>query len=143
MQFWAGDGAPRVLRVWIAATGVAATAFCGLIAGLFTPWLLVLCGLTALLTVFLFWWFPGRYADSVHGSFDGTAVRATKGVLWRRQVFIPMNALRTFELLDTPVQRHFGCRTMLIRFAGGTAVLLLLSWRDAERLEKLLEEAEN
>lgn len=142
MLFWAGDGAPQVLRIWIALSGVAATALSGMVAGLFTPWLLLLSALVALATVVLFLWFPPRYADSVHGSFDGTAVRGTKGVLWRREVFIPMNALRTFEILDTPVQRHFGCRTLLIRFAGGSAVLPLLAKGDAERLVRLLEEAE-
>ena len=60
MQFWAGDGAPHVLRVWIALTGLAAAALTGMLAGLFTPWLLVLSGLVVLTAAFLFLWFPGR-----------------------------------------------------------------------------------
>ncbi len=140
--FRAGDGTAAVLRAWIALAGVLGAALTGLLAGLFTPWLLLLTGAAGLATVVLFLWYPPRYRDSVCGDFDGRAVRAIKGVLWKREIFVPMNALRTFETLNTPLSAHFGCCTVLLRFAGGTAVLPLLDEGDAARLTGLLEEAE-
>ena len=53
MTFQAGDGARRVLRLWIALAGVLASGFTGLLAGLLTPWLLLLTAVADILTVFL------------------------------------------------------------------------------------------
>ena len=142
MTFQAGDGARRVLRLWIALAGVLASGFTGLLAGLLTPWLLLLTAVADILTVFLFLWYPQRYANSLRSGFDGEAVRAQMGVLWRRQIFIPMQALRTFETWQTPGQRLFRCRTLILRFAGGAAILPLLSDPDAQMLTRMLEECE-
>lgn len=64
------------------------------------------------------------------------------GVLWRRQIFVPMQALRTFETWQTPIQRLFHCRTLILRFAGGAAILPLLPDPDALMLTRMLEECE-
>ncbi len=142
MTFQAGEGARRVLRLWIALAGVLASGLTGLLAGLLTPWLLLLTALVSVLTVFLFLWYPQRYAASLKGGFDGEAVRAQMGVLWRRQIFVPMQALRTFETWQTPIQRLFHCRTLILRFAGGAAILPLLPDPDALMLTRMLEECE-
>ena len=107
MTFQAGEGARRVLRLWIALAGVLASGLTGLLAGLLTPWLLLLTALVSVLTVFLFLWYPQRYAASLKGGFDGEAVRAQMGVLWRRQIFVPMQALRTFDS-DPAFRRRSG-----------------------------------
>lgn len=142
MRFCAGDGAQHVLRLWIALAGIAVTALVAVLAGLLTPWLLIACGLVGAATLFLFLWYPSRYSRSMQGHFDGGAIRAEMGVLWRRQIFIPMDALRTFEIWDTPLQRKCKCRSLILRFAGGSTILPLLSEANAYYLAKLLEEAE-
>ncbi|HBT65700.1 MAG TPA: hypothetical protein DEB10_13670, partial [Ruminococcaceae bacterium] len=111
-------------------------------AGLFRPWLLLLSLASGLLTVIAALWYPHRYADELHGSFDGKAVRATTGVFTKKRIFVPVNALRTYELCSTPLQRLFGCRTMILRFAGGAAYLHHLPKDQAEMLTAALEQCE-
>lgn len=96
MDFHAGEGARKILMLAIAAASVLLAALIGLLAGLFTPWILLALIPISAAGVFLFLWYPPRFAASMEGSFDGEAVRARMGVLWKREVFIPMNALRTF-----------------------------------------------
>lgn len=142
MRFAADAGAAKVLAAWIAGAGVLATGLAGCLAGLFTPWLLILAGAAALFTVFAALWYPPRYVASLHGQFDGDAVRAVKGVLWKREVYIPVSALRTVETGSTPLQRLFRCRTVVLRFAGGAVMLPLLPDRQAAELAGRLEQPE-
>lgn len=143
MTFQAGNGAKKVLVSWMSATGIAAAGLCGLLAGLLSDWLFIGAGAVSLLTVFGVLWYPPHYIRRMQGSFDGHAIRAVKGVFWRKELFIPMNALRTFECWSSPVQTLFGCRTLILRFAGGAALLPLLSAEQAKALTLLLEKAEN
>ena len=136
MDFHAGEGARKILMLAIAAAS-------GLLAGLFTPWILLALIPISAAGVFLFLWYPPRFAASMEGSFDGEAVRARMGVLWKREVFIPMNALRTFESWAPPLHRIWNCRTIVLRFAGGGAMLPLLSEREAGQLVQMLEDSEN
>mgnify|MGYP000870013180 CR=1 FL=1 len=142
MHFAADKGAVMVLRIWISAAGIAATSLISAFAGLFTPWLLILSALTGMATVFAAW-YPRRYVDVMHGDFDGVAVKAVTGVFQRKQLFVPMTALRTFELRSTPVQRLFGCSTVILRFAGGAAFLNLIPAKQAEELIAVLEKYED
>ncbi len=139
LTFSADKNSETVLALWIAAAGVLITGLAGCLAGLFTPWLLLLAALTGALTVFAALWYPPRYAAALHGSFDGTAVRAVKGVLWKRELYVPASALRTVESGSTPLQRRCHCRTMVLRFAGGAVLLPLLPEEETERLSKALE----
>ena len=143
MTFQSGEGARTILMLAIAAAFVLLSGLIGLLAGLFTPFLLFLLIPAAAAGVFLFLWYPPRFAASVEGSFDGEAVRARMGVLWKREVFIPMNALRTFESWAPPLHRLWHCRTLVLRFAGGSAALPLLPEEDASRLVRMLEDCEN
>lgn len=143
MEFRAGDGARRVLMALAALLTVLSAGVVGLLAGLISPWLLlglIPVGLAGLLA---FLWYPPRFAASLSGSFDGTAVRASVGVLWRKEIFVPMNALRTFECWKLPLHRFWNCRTIILRFAGGATMLPLLREEDAIRLVERLEETEN
>lgn len=142
MTFQAGEGARRVLRLWIALAGVLGAGLTGLLAGLLHAWLLLMIIPIGCVTLFLFLWYPQRYAASLKGGFDGEAVRAQMGVLWKRQIFVPMQALRTFETWQTPAQRIFRCRTLILRFAGGAAILPFLPDTDAGMLTRMLEECE-
>lgn len=143
MDFRAGEGARKILMLAIAAASVLLAALIGLLAGLFTPWILLALIPISAAGVFLFLWYPPRFAASMEGSFDGEAVRARMGVLWKREVFIPMNALRTFESWAPPLHRIWNCRTIVLRFAGGGAMLPLLSEREAGQLVQMLEDSEN
>lgn len=143
MTFRAGDGARRVLMVLIALLSVAAAGLVGLLAGLFSTWLLLGLIPVAATGLAAFLWYPPRFAAGLSGSFDGTAVRASVGVLWRKEIFVPMNALRTFECWKLPFDRFWRCRTIILRFAGGATMLPLLREEDAIRLVEQLEETEN
>lgn len=142
MQFAANKGAARVLSVWISAIGIAATSLISALAGLITPLFIPLSVISGIITVIAAVWYPTRYAELLHGSFDGSAIRATTGVFIKKQLFVPIKALRTFELCSTPVQRLFGCRTVILRFAGGAAFLPLLPADQAEKLVSELESIE-
>lgn len=139
MRLQADSGARKVLMVWISAAGMIAVALISALAGFFTSWLLILSGLIGALTVFAFLWYPPRYVSSMNGSFDGTAVRAVKGVIWKQELYVPVSALRTFEISATPVQRLFRCRSVILRFAGGAVLIPLLPKQQAEQLEKIME----
>lgn len=139
LSFSADRHGEAVLTIWIAAVGVLVTGLIGCLAGLFTPWILLLAGAAGGGTVFAALWYPPRYAAALRGSFDGTAVRAEKGVFWKREVYIPTTALRTVETGATPLQRRLHSRTVVLRFAGGAVLLSLLPEEEAERLSRALE----
>lgn len=143
MHFTVGRGAVKVLTVWICAGGITATALISALAGLITPWLLVGSSIAGTATIFAALWYPPRYADVFSGSFDGVAVRATIGVIRRQQIFVPIKALRTFELCSDPVQRIFKCRTIILRFAGGAVYLPLLPETQAFELAQNMEKYED
>lgn len=143
MDWHLGEGARTVLRLWIALAGVAGCLLLGGLAGLLTPWLLLPAGVWGGGTVFFALWYPDRYVREYRGRLDRDAVRAHTGVLWRRQWYIPLSALRTFESWETPLQRRFGCRSLLLHFSGGSILLPLLSAQDSERLTERLADAES
>lgn len=89
MEFRAGDGARRVLMALIAGLTVLAAGLVGLLAGLFTTWLLLGLLPVSAVGLFAFLWYPPRFAASLSGSFDGTAVRASVGVLCRKEILCP------------------------------------------------------
>lgn len=60
MEFQVGDGARKVLTLWIAGTGVLAAFLIGALAGLLTPWLLTGSRLVAAATVAVCFWLPIR-----------------------------------------------------------------------------------
>ena len=140
MEFQAGTGARRVLRLWMAGIGVLAASLIGLLAGLFTPWLLIGSGLVGAATVVGVLWYPPRYAGNLQGSCTSEAVRAYKGVLWKQELFIPVSSLRTVESWATPLHRVFHCRSIVLRFAGGGVILPLLPEKQAQELARALEE---
>ncbi len=140
MEFHTGDGACKVLAIWIAALGVMGATFTGALAGLFTPWLLIVSGLVVVATLFGAIWYPPQYARSLSGRCGEDEVYAEKGVFWRQEVFIPVSSLRTVESWVTPLQKLFRCRTIILRFAGGAAILPLLPDAQAQELTRRLEE---
>lgn len=143
MQFAADKGAAKVITVWISALGIAATSGISALAGLISPWLLPLAAVCGIATVAAAIWYPPRYIKLFSGSFDGNAIRATSGVIIKKELFVPVKALRTFDLCSTPVQRFFGCRTIVLRYAGGSAFLPLLPVQQAEKLVAELEKIED
>ena len=139
MQFSANEGAAKVMTVWISVGGIAATAMVSALAGLLVPALLNGVVVIGAVTVAAALWYPSRYVSRLRGSYDGQSVRATTGVFGQKQLFVPMESLRTFEVFSTPVQRLFGCRTLILRFAGGAAIIPLLPADQAEALAAALE----
>ena len=137
MGFTAGRGALFVLRtLWTALwlPSVAALCWCRPPLSWWLP--------PAVLWIAGQWWYLPRLCRSLRGSFENHAVRFCVGVWWRREVFVPLGALRNFEVWTPPLHRLFHCRTVVLRFAGGAAWLPLLDEDTARRLTALLEEAE-
>ena len=127
MTLTISTGAPRLLRVvWTAVTlgvGIAATVFRG--------WLPMWYGFVWCVVAVAWVWgvfvHVPRYCRAFGGEYDGQAVCWHGGVWWRRETRVPLSALRTFEVWAPPLHRLFRCRTMVLRFAGGSAWLPLLS----------------
>ena len=130
MEFQVGDGARKVLTLWIAGTGVLAA-------------LLIGSGLVAAATVAVCFWYPTRFVRSFRGSCREEALRAEIGVLFKKELYIPLSSLRTVESWATPLHRAFRCRTIVLRFAGGAAILPLLPAAEAGELARLLEQLES
>ena len=89
----------------------------------------------------MFWYLP-KLSASIAGRFEEIAVRGTYGVLWKRELYVPLDALRTFEIWTPPLHRLFRCRTVVLRFAGGSALLPLLDAATARELTQALENSE-
>ncbi|MCI8554846.1 MAG: PH domain-containing protein [Clostridiales bacterium] len=142
MEFGAGGRAAWVLTLWLLPPAFLLMAAAGSLAAFFGPALWWAAGPAGGILCLLIVWYPPRYTSSLHGYFDGGAIRAVKGAWWKKELFIPMNALRTFEFWDSPLQKAFGCRTLVIRFAGGSALLPLLDAGQAARLSEQLQRAE-
>lgn len=139
MHFEADSGAIKVLTVWISAAGIIAEMLISALAGLITRWFFVGSWVVGAVTVFAAIWYPPRYASALKVSFDGIAIRASIGVFRKQEIFVPIKALKTFELCSTPVQRLFKCGTVILRFAGGAAYLPLLPAAQAKDLTDALE----
>ncbi len=142
MPFRAGCGAVWILRILLLLLTVLLSLLLWLPARvweLWSPW----CAALPFLPIIPVWirYLP-RLSRSLHGRLDGGAVRACYGILWRRELFVPVGSLRTFEIWTPPLHRLFRCRTVILRFAGGSAWLPLLDWQDAYALAEYLEQAE-
>ena len=141
MKFYAGDGAVALLRTAISAVAAVLAAGTVIAARFWLPSLWGLLPVTAAWVAAAFWLAP-RFKRSVRGTFDAGNVRVEYGVWWRRELFIPLSSLRTFEIWAPPLHRLFRCRTVVLRFAGGAAVLPLLSCDIAAALTAELERNE-
>ena len=122
-----------VLTVCVCALPVAGGVWFG-------GWFFAAAGAVALAGGAFCLWYPPRFARSVQGYFDGKIVAVRMGVVWRRHLFVPRDALRNFEVWRPPLHRLCGCATLLLRFAGGTVVLPFLPCETAERLVHSLRE---
>ena len=94
-------------------------------------------------TVAVCFWYPTRFVRSFRGSCREEALRAEIGVLFKKELYIPLSSLRTVESWVTPLHRAFRCRTIVLRFAGGAAILPLLPAAEAGELARLLEQLES
>lgn len=87
-------------------------------------------------------WYPPRFAARLQGHFNGRLICAQMGVLIQRTVFVPRSSLRNFEVMAPPLHALFGCRTLLLRFAGGSVVLPFLPKEQALRLVQMMRAEE-
>ncbi len=141
MKFCAGRGAAPLLRT---ASSIAAGVPVAMLTGLgyylkISLWWTVL---PLLLWAVAIGWYVPRFCATIQGAFCRGNVRIVYGLLLRREAFVPLSSLRTFELWAPPLHRLFRCRTVVLRFAGGATVLPLLSCEAAERLTVMLEKNE-
>ncbi len=143
MTFRAGHRAREMLSLQIGIVGAVLTALLCLCSVWVTPWLWILTVLFVPVTLVMVCWYPRAYVRVLRGSYDGAAIHVVKGVFWRRETLVPMPALRTFECWTLPLGRLFDCHTVVLRFAGGTAMLPMLGGRDAEKLTVLLSKEES
>ncbi len=134
MTFSAGVGARAVLRTIVIAVTAAVVVLLRWLTG--SLWCLVPVPLVLPLIV----WYLPRLTESLHGEMDHGRVYVRYGILWRRETVVPLSALRTFETWIPPLHRLFRCRTVVLRFAGGSVFLPLLDEKTACRLTARLEE---
>ncbi len=134
MVFCAGTGATAVLRTIVIAVTVVLTGLCRWLTD--TLW----CGIPILVAVPLWIWYLPRLAGSLYGKMDEEHLYVRYGIVWRRETVVPLSALRTFESWVLPIHRLFRCRTMVLRFAGGSVYIPLLDEKTARRLAGRLEE---
>ncbi len=127
---------------------------------LYTVWTLLILVIGSTVHLFLWWqfqpiwwlwfgwlglwitgtlWYCPAYCRSLSGRIDFAAVHVEKGVWWHRHTLVPLPSLRTFEIWSLPLHRLFHCRTVVLRFAGGSTRLPLLDAETAARLTALLE----
>ena len=70
MDFHAGEGARKILMLAIAAASVLLAALIGLLAGLFTPWILLALIPISAAGVFLFLWYPPGWECCGNGRYS-------------------------------------------------------------------------
>ena len=134
MTFCAGAGAKAVLRVILIGVTALSVFLLRWLVGAFW-WCLPLP-----LSVFLFWWYLPHLTGSLYGKLDTERLYVRYGILWRRETVVPLSALRTFEAWTPPLHRLFHCRTVVLRFAGGSVFLPLLDEKTAQTVAARLEE---
>ncbi len=128
MTFGAGRGATAVLRSIAAIGALGVIAVLRLCVG--TGWWYVLPAVLYTAA----WWYSARWTRSVCGTADDERITVRHGVLWVRETVVPLQALRTLETVVPPLHRAFGCRTVVLRFAGGSVWLPLLDEQTATEL---------
>ena len=139
MELSGDSGVTAVLQIWISIAGTAACAVISAASGLFTPWLLIAAAASAAASIFASQWYPRRYSDSIRGCFDAGSIRAVHGVLWKKEIVVPVSSLRTAEYRQTPLQRRYKSCTVILRFAGGGAAFPLLPQNQGMELIKIAE----
>lgn len=132
-----------MLRV-IAVAGALTVAVLLWVPSLFWKWWPWWCGWVAALPLVVFGMlYTRRLARSLHALLVPQAIHAVYGVVWTREWYVPLEALRTFEVWTPPLHRLFRCSTVVLRFAGGCAWLPLLARQDAHRLAERLARRED
>ena len=134
MTFGASAGARAVLRTVVIAVSAAVTVLIRRITD--SLW----CLTPAVVAVFLLVWYLPRLTRSLYGEMDDRRITVQYGVLWQRETVVSLSSLRTFETWTPPLHHLFHCRTVVLRFAGGCAVLPLLDNDTAKHLTARLEE---
>ena len=134
MTFGAGAGARAVLRTAVIAVTAAAVVLLRWVTN--SIW----CWTPTLVAALLIVWYLPRLTRSLYGEMDDKRIYVRYGVLWRRETVVPLSALRTFETWTPPLHQLFHCCTVVLRFAGGCALLPLLNDETANRLTVRLEE---
>lgn len=136
MIFSAGRGAIPILRIGVCFVTAPPTAVLFFVFPHAPWWVLP----PAVAAPVLLYYVP-RLAASLYGDMDPQRVYVRYGLIIRREMVVPLHALRTFECWTPPLHRLFRCRTVVLRFAGGCVWLPLLDAKTAERLTVRLEDA--
>lgn len=135
MTFGVGAGAIGLLR---AAASVLTVAVVLLLRWLWGPTVWVALPIAALIG--LWYRLLPRWVASVYGALTERGVYLRCGVWWRREITVPLDALRTFETWVPPLHALFRCRTVVLRFAGGCVWLPFLAEDTAQALTARLED---
>lgn len=140
MEWHPAKQALTYLRLTTAGLTLVTAIGFGIAACLLSPWWWLGCPVIAVVGLLLFWWYCPRYLTACTARCDEHRLRIRYGVLWQKEQHIPLHALRTFSWWDDPLARRFGCRTLYLRYAGGFALVPLLSREAAARLHRRLTE---
>ena len=98
-----------------------------------------------LITVPILAWIPAFYR-SLRYVIDSDAIRAKKGVFWRKRVAVPYAKITNIDMTQDPVERVFNLGTVHVQTAGaggaqgGRAELKLVGVRDLDGLRDTIME---
>lgn len=138
MVCYASRYGARILRWWLTAACIGLFLCCGIVAGILRVSLFPTAPLAAIPTAVWLVWYPRRYTDRITVWVDDDTVSVQTGVWWRKHTAVPRTALRTVDLIQTPLGRRWRCVHLVLRFAGGIAVLPFLTAADAHRIGERL-----
>lgn len=86
-----------------------------------------------------FWCYVPFLVRSVYGECRAEGLYVRFGVVFRREMHVPFSTLRTYETWAPPLHTLCGCRTMVLRFAGGSVWLPFISTDTARRVAAYVE----
>ncbi len=140
MQFRGARGSEKILTVWLASGAALGCLLTGILLGIWGCAILpigivVLPAVSALLV-----WYPKRFVAGILVRVNQSVLHVKTGVWWQKELAIPIESLRTVEVIETPLQRRYGCAHVWLRFTGGLAVLPFLHTDDVKRFRHFLED---
>ena len=81
------------------------------------------------------------FVKSCRGAWHTGRLFISRGVFWKREWHIALNALREIEWWEPPLHRLASCCTFRLRYAGGSVWIFLMDQSHARRLRQLWEDS--
>lgn len=129
---WLGQQASHLrLRRWIGGVVLGILASLQPLLFLWLPDFYPLSRLFAVLVLMLLvalagLWYTGAAFRRYGFCLDDTALRIRQGVCWRKETAVPLNRVQHTDIIQGPLQRHYGLARLVIHTAGTRHALVNL-----------------